>query len=108
MMSSELTNLCELVRRGDLDAARELAIPDDDRAVAAIYLALAAGDTELALRHAVECFDQGRALRVVAATIVAFGPQDQRWKQAADAVAIMDALTAAAAAHPGDLGDADR
>lgn len=69
--------------------------PDDDRDVAAIYLALAAGDTELALRHAVECFDQGRALRVVAATIVAYGPPDERRRQAVDALAIIDALTAA-------------
>lgn len=69
--------------------------PDDDRDVAAIYLALADGDTERALRHAVECFDQGRALRVVAATIVAYGPPDERRQRAVDALAIIDALTAA-------------
>jgi hypothetical protein len=69
---------------------------DDDGAVAAIYLALAAGDTELALHHAIECFDQGRALRVVAATIIAYGPADARRQRATDALAIIDALTAAA------------
>ena len=88
MTRSEPTHLRE-TPRGDPTN------PDDDRAVAAIYLALAAGDTELALRHAVECFDQGRALRVVAATIVAFGPPDERRQQAVDALAIIDALTAA-------------
>ena len=80
---------------------------DDDGVVASIYLALAAGDTELALRHAIECFDQGRALRVVAATIVAYGPADARRQRATDALAIIDALTAAGS-EPPDESDEHR
>lgn len=103
MIGGELAELREHLRRGDLAAARDVHVREEDQPVAAVYLALAEGDIPHALEAALLCLERGVALRVVLATIVGHGQQtDERWQQAARALPVVDALTRLAE-HPDDV-----